>query len=178
MRVLSKKMEQLEDEVKEMSEKKMLKLIEEYKENELLLDRLHDIQNKFGYLPEEELVELAAEKEIPKAHLYGIVSFYSRFYTEPVGKYKVRICKSISCGMNSSKKILKVISESLGINPGETTEDKLFTLEAVECLGHCGEGPVITVNDKVYGEITEAKALEILEEYIERGEKHERRKIS
>lgn len=137
---------------------------------ELLLDKLHRIQNEFGYLPEEEILKLAREEEMPKAHLYGIISFYSRFYTEPVGKYIIRVCKSVSCGINGGKGILQAISDLIGVESGETTKDGLFTLEAVECLGHCEEGPVITVNDKIYGEVNEAKALEIIEDYRKRGE--------
>jgi NADH-quinone oxidoreductase subunit E len=174
----SKEMEKVQNEAGEVSRKEVVKLIKKDSKKKLLLDKLHAIQEKFDYIPEEEIVKLAEERDMPKAHLYGIISFYSRFYTKAVGKYKVRVCKSISCGMNGSKKILKVISEALGIESGETTEDRLFTLEAVECLGHCGEGPVITVNDEVYGEVTEAKALEIIEEYRESGEQGERRKIS
>lgn len=169
---------EVQNKAEKLDNEEIVELVQGDETKKLLLDRLHEIQDKFGYIPEKEIIKLAKKREIPKAHLYGIISFYSRFYTEPVGKYKVRVCKSVSCGMNGSKEILKVISENLGIEPGETTEDEMFTLEVVECLGHCGEGPVVTVNDKVYGEVTEAKALEIIEKYKESGEASERKKIS
>ncbi|MFP4021260.1 MAG: NADH-quinone oxidoreductase subunit NuoE [Halanaerobium sp.] len=127
-----------------------------------LLEKLHEIQNTYGYVPEAEIENLAEKYQLPRANVYGVISFYSMFYTEPTGKYIIRICDSISCHLNQSNAVLKAVKSFLDLENHQTTEDKKFTLEVVECLGHCGEGPVMMVNDKIYTEINENKALEIL----------------
>ena len=126
------------------------------------LENIHKIQNTYGYVPEGKVEEMAEEYDMPRAKAYGIVSFYSMFYTEPTGKYIIRICDSLSCHMNHSDDIVEVVKNYLGVEPGETTEDKKFTLEVVECLGHCGEGPVMMVNDKIYTHLNSNKAVKIL----------------
>ncbi|MBZ4684009.1 MAG: NADH-quinone oxidoreductase subunit [Fusobacteriaceae bacterium] len=122
---------------------------------ELLLTKLHKIQNEYGYIPEENIKILATEMNISNSELYGIISFYSRFYTKPVGKYVIRVCKSVSCGINGSKEIIEEIENNLNMKFGESNED--YTLELVECLGHCGEGPVLTINDEFYTNMDKEK---------------------
>ncbi|MFW5736788.1 MAG: NADH-quinone oxidoreductase subunit NuoE [Halanaerobium sp.] len=129
---------------------------------ESLLEKLHEIQDTYGYIPEAEIENLAEKYQLPRANVYGVISFYSMFYTEPTGKYIIRICDSISCHLNQSNSVLKAVKSFLDLESHQTTEDKKFTLEVVECLGHCGEGPVMMVNNKIYTEINENKALEIL----------------
>ncbi len=126
------------------------------------LENIHKIQNTYGYVPEGKIEGIAEEHNMPRAKAYGIVSFYSMFYTEPTGKYIIRICDSLSCHMNQSDDIIEVVKNYLEVEPGETTEDKKFTLEVVECLGHCGEGPVMMVNDKIYTHLSSNKAVKIL----------------
>jgi NADH-quinone oxidoreductase subunit E len=125
----------------------------------VLLEELHNVQNKFGYLPEAELERIALEYNMPRAELYGVITFYSRFYLQPVPKYVVRVCKSVSCSINEASKVLEALNNYLELGDG------LFMLETVECLGQCGHGPVMTVNDKVYGNLTPEKAIEIIEAY-------------
>lgn len=129
----------------------------------VLLEELHNIHDKFGYLPQSELERIAKKYDMPRAELYGIVTFYSRFYLTPVPKYIVRVCKSVSCSINGASKVLEALKAYLEENDGD------FQLETVECLGQCSHGPAMTVNDKVYGDITPEKAIEILETY-RRGE--------
>ncbi|MFW5687146.1 MAG: NADH-quinone oxidoreductase subunit NuoE [Halanaerobium sp.] len=129
---------------------------------ESLLEKLHEIQDTYGYIPEAEIENLAEKYQLPRANVYGVISFYSMFYTEPTGKYIIRICDSISCHLNQSNSVLKAVKSFLDLESHQTTEDKKFTLEVVECLGQCGEGPVMMVNNKIYTEINENKALEIL----------------
>jgi NADH-quinone oxidoreductase subunit E len=88
------------------------------------------------------------------------------FYTEPTGKYIIRVCDSLSCHLNGSHSIVQTIKSYLGIENGETTEDKMFTLEVVECLGYCGEGPVMMVNDQVYTHVSKSMALDILRKCV------------
>ena len=125
----------------------------------VLLQELRNTQDKFGYLPQSELERIAKEYDMPRAELYGIVTFYSRFYLTPVPKYIIRVCKSVSCSINDASKILETLKNYLEENDG------IFMLETVECLGQCSHGPAMTVNDEVYGYLTPEKAIEILETY-------------
>ena len=133
---------------------------------ESLLEKLHEIQNTYGYIPEAEIESLAEKYQLPRANIYGVISFYSMLYTEPTGKYIIRICDSISCHLNQSESVLKAVKSYLNLESHQTTEDKKFTLEVVECLGHCGEGPVMMVNNRIYTKINKNRALEILNECI------------
>lgn len=128
----------------------------------ILLNKMHDIQETYGFIPESEISKLAAEFDMPKAQIYGVIRFYSMFYTEPTGKYIVKLCDSLSCHINQSKEVLKAVQNFLDIETGETTKNKMFTLEVVECLGYCGEGPVMMVNNNVYTHVDKNKALKIL----------------
>ncbi len=134
--------------------------------NGILLEKLHNIQDTYGYIPEGEINNLSQKFDMPKAKLYGVIRFYSMFYTEPTGKYIIRICDSLSCHINESAEILNTVKDYLGIENGETTDDKKFTLEIVECLGYCGEGPVLMVNDEVYTHVSSNKAIEILKSCV------------
>jgi len=126
----------------------------------VLLDELYKTQEKFGHLPKDELKRIAIEYSMPEAELYGIISFYTRFYLEPVEKFIIRICKSLSCGINHADTIKKTVEAHL-----ENSPDGLFRLEMVECLGQCGRAPAMTINDKVYAELTPEKAVEVLKSY-------------
>ncbi len=134
------------------------------RDNDVLLEMAHDIQDTYGYIPEREITNLAEKFSEPRAKIYGALEFYSMFYTEPTGKYIIRLCDSISCYLNDSSEVLTAVQDYLGLESGETSEDKMFTLEVVECLGHCGEGPVMMVNDKMYTEMSPGRALDILSE--------------
>src|SRR6056297_926759 len=131
-----------------------------------LLEKLHEIQNSYGYIPEAGIQNLAENYQLSRANVYGVISFYSMFYTEPTGKYIIKICDSISCHLNQSNSVLKAVKSFLNLESHQTTEDKKFTLEVVECLGHCGEGPVMMVNNKIYTKINENRALEILNDCV------------
>ena len=131
-----------------------------------LLEKLHEIQNSYGYIPEAEIQNLAENYQLSRANVYGVISFYSMFYTEPTGKYIIKICDSISCHLNQSNSVLKAVKSFLDLENHQTTEDKKFTLEVVECLGHCGEGPVMMVNDEIYTKLNEEKAVEILDDCL------------
>ena len=131
-----------------------------------LLEKMHNIQDTYGFIPETEIGKLAEEFDMPRAKVYGVIRFYSMFYTEPTGKYIIRICDSLSCHINDSEEVLEAVKDYLGIEDGETTEDKMFTLEVVECLGYCGEGPVMMVNNDIYTHLNKSKALDILNKCV------------
>ncbi|APT75901.1 NADH dehydrogenase [Marinitoga sp. 1135] len=131
-----------------------------------LLDELHEIQNTYGYIPEEQIIRIAKKRGMPKSELYGVITFYSMFHTKPRGRYIIRVCNSLSCHLNNSKNVVEMIKEYLGIDSGETTKDRKFTLEIVECLGHCGEGPVMMINNKIYTKVTPQQAVSLLKDCI------------
>ncbi len=126
------------------------------------LEKMHNIQETYGFIPETEIDKLADDFDVPRAKIYGVIRFYSMFYTEPTGKYIIRVCDSLSCHINESKQVVQVIKNYLGINDGETTEDNMFTLEIVECLGYCGEGPVMMLNNEVFTHVNSNQALNII----------------
>ncbi|HKL42291.1 MAG TPA: NAD(P)H-dependent oxidoreductase subunit E [Clostridia bacterium] len=130
----------------------------------ILLNELQKVQDSNGYIPEEDIHRIARVKDISSTELYGIISFYSRFYLEPQPEYIIRVCKSITCSMNGSLDLSKELIKYLNIDNNISADGK-FALEYVECLGQCNKAPVITINDEVHGELTKEKLLEILEDY-------------
>jgi len=131
---------------------------------DILLNELQKVQDSNGYIPEEDIHRIARVKDISSTELYGIISFYSRFYLEPQPEYIIRVCKSITCSMNGSLDLSKELIKYLNIDNNISADGK-FALEYVECLGQCNKAPVITINDEVHGELTKEKLLEILEDY-------------
>ena len=132
---------------------------------DILLEKLHNIQETYGYIPEAEIDKIAQKYDMPRAKVYGVIRFYSMFYTEPTGKYIIRVCNSLSCHINGSEEIVEVIKNYLGIDDGETTEDRKFTLEVMRCIGACGLAPAITIDDKVYKMVNPDKIESILNNY-------------
>jgi NADH-quinone oxidoreductase subunit E len=118
------------------------------------------------YLSEYSMIEIAREMDIPASEVYGTATFYSFLETKPVGKYIIRICKTITCAMKGKNQILLAIKDMLKIDVGETTADKKFTLLETNCLGWCHKAPAILINDQVYTEVTPEKIREILTGYM------------
>jgi len=130
---------------------------------------LHEVQDFYGYVPREICFVLSKELKVPLARIYEVLTFYNYFSLSSPGKYKISVCLGTACYLKGATEILAGIKEELGIEEGETTEDKLFRLEQVRCLGCCGLAPVVTVNEKVYGKMTKDEFLKILKEYKEKG---------
>lgn len=130
-----------------------------------LIRVLHKAQELFGYLPREVQLYIARKLDIPGAKVFGVVSFYSYFTTEPVGKYKVSVCMGTACFVRNADKILDVFKEELSIGTGETTDDGLFTLKDVRCVGACGLAPLVLINDQIYGHVTVEDARELVKKY-------------
>lgn len=144
------------------------KFISEQKNKESsLIAVLHKAQELFGYLS-EEVQEFVAEKlDVPVSKVYGVISFYSYFTTEPKGKYVISVCTGTACFVRGAGDILEEFKDRLCIKEGQTTEDGLFTLDTLRCVGACGIAPVVTINNKVYGKFTVDQVENVLKEYGE-----------
>ncbi len=112
---------------------------------------LQEIQKRKGYIPEDLLNKVAEIAGIPESKFYGVATFYSQFRFTPLGKYLIKVCNGTACFVSGADIIIDTLSELLGVSDGETTEDGLFTLETVACLGCCSLAPVVMINDRVYG---------------------------
>ena len=136
-------------------------------EKDNLIQMLNEIQEHYGYVPMNVQEKLSEFLNIPLAEIYGVVTFYSRFSLEPQGKYRITVCLGTACFVKGSQKIIDRLTEKLGIGPGETTKDGLFTIEQTRCVGACGLAPVFTVNGEVYGKATVKKLDEVIEKLKE-----------
>jgi NADH:ubiquinone oxidoreductase subunit E len=126
---------------------------------------LQAIQDEYGYLPLEVLLEVSKRTRIPASHLYGVATFYAQFHLEEHGRHTVRVCKGTACHVRGRQIIQEAVDEELGIRPGQTTEDRRFTLETVACLGTCFLAPVVMVDHDYYGTVNPDKVGEILGTY-------------
>lgn len=134
---------------------------QEYAES-YLIAVLHKAQELFGYLPREVMDEVAEALQIPTAHIWGVATFYHYFNLEPIGKHVVSVCMGTACYVKGASQILDVLKKELGVQVGQTTEDRLFTLQEARCLGACGIAPVIMIDDKIYGELDAKKTVEVI----------------
>lgn len=126
---------------------------------------LQDIQQEYHYLPEDVFPYLSKKLGISPAKVFSIATFYENFSLEPRGKYIIKVCDGTACHVRKSISILERLRKELNLNEKKkTTDDCMFTVETVSCLGACGLAPVITVNDKVYAAMTPEKASELLKE--------------
>lgn len=133
-----------------------------------LIQMLNEVQEHYGYVPKEAQKELSDYLNIPMAEIYGVVTFYSRFSLKPKGKYNVSVCLGTACFVKGSQKIMDRLQEKLGIKPGETTKDGLFSIEETRCVGACGLAPVFTVNGEVYGKATVQKLDQVIDELVKK----------
>ena len=152
------------------AKKQIIEIISRYKDERTpLMMILSDIQKEFGYIP-LEVQELVSEQiGVPVAEIYGVVTFYSFFSLNPKGKYVIGVCLGTACYVKGAQQVIDKFSEILNIKPGETTEDGLFTLEALRCIGACGIAPALTINGKVYPKVAVSQVPAIVEEYRKMG---------
>ena len=131
----------------------------------LVIAIMQDIQKEYRYLPQDALCYVAKKLKISEAKIYGVATFYENFSLEPKGKYVIKICDGTACHVRKSVPILEEIRTQLGVTAEKpTTDDMMFTVETVSCLGACGLAPVCTVNDVVYPSMTPEKARAMLKE--------------
>ncbi len=128
-----------------------------------LIAVLQEIQNEYKYLPEDLLEHVARKLDINLSKIFSVATFYENFSLVPKGKYIIKVCDGTACHVRKSIPILNAMRKELGLDDKKhTTDDMLFTVETVSCLGACGLAPVITINDKVYAKMTPEMTIEIL----------------
>jgi NADH:ubiquinone oxidoreductase subunit E len=130
-----------------------------------LIAVLHRTQGLYGYVPTEAMDAIAEAMEIPTAHIWGVATFYHYFNLNPPGKYVIAICLGTACYVKGAGEILQAIKDELKIDMGEVTEDGLFSLAPARCLGACGLAPVVMIGDKIHGDLTPKKTIQILNQY-------------
>ena len=130
-----------------------------------LMPVLQKAQDIYGYLPVEVQNAIAEALDIPVSEVFGVATFYSQFLLNPKGQYPVAVCLGTACYVKGSQAVLDKLCEELEIQPGDTTKDGKFTVQATRCLGACGLAPVMMINDDVFGRLTPAEIPSILEKY-------------
>ncbi|MHB9037772.1 MAG: NADH-quinone oxidoreductase subunit NuoE [Armatimonadota bacterium] len=130
-----------------------------------LIGVLQSVQDTFGYLPMLAIKQINERTGIPLSRIYGVITFYAQFYTEPRGKHTVRCCTGTACHVKGAGKILDAVERELKIKDGETTDDLMFCLETVACLGTCFLAPVIMIDEQYFGNLTSARVERILRSY-------------
>ncbi len=146
--------------------KEIENLVAEWKDKEgNLIMILHAIQNHHGYVPRELSLELSRLLDVPLARIYEVITFYNFFKIDAPGKHTISICMGTACYLRGAPDILEQVKGILNIVEGQTTEDGLFHLEVVRCLGCCGLAPVVKIDEKIYGKLKKSEIAEILAHY-------------
>ncbi len=139
-------------------------IIDKYQEKRTaLINILHDVQDRYQYLPEEALRMVASRLGMDIREIYGVATFYKSFSLIPKGKHSITLCMGTACHVRGGPKILRELKSLLHIEPGETTPDRKFSLNVVNCLGVCAIGPVMMVDQKFYGEMNPLRARKLIE---------------
>lgn len=141
---------------------------EEYGTQGPVIRVLQKVQAEYGFIPPEFLPEMSEILEVPLARIYGALTFYSQFYTAPRGKYILKVCVGTACHVQGSKDILDRLKADLGVGSGETTEDMVFTLEPVACIGSCGLAPLCLINTETAAHVTPAQMADKVQAIADR----------
>ena len=130
-----------------------------------LIGVLQQVQERFGFLPAAALRRIGRRMRIPLSRIYGVVSFYAQFYTEPHGRHTVRCCRGTACHVKGAGRVLDAVQRELGVGEGETTPDLAFYLETVACLGTCFLAPAMMIDNLYFGRLTPQRVQSILRSY-------------
>lgn len=133
-----------------------------------LITVLQKAQEIYGYLPTDVIYHVADRLKTTPAEVMGVATFYTQFRLKPVGKYLIMLCQGTACHVNGSERIAAALGKRLGIGDGDTTEDGLFSLKSVACLGCCSLSPVMMINGQTYGSLTPEKAVAIIDGICEK----------
>lgn len=148
---------------------KLQNILERYKaERGTLIGLLQDLQEAYGYLPEEKLMTVSGELDVPLSRLFSLVTFYTTFRLQPMGKHHVCACVGTACHVRGATTIVDTIERELHVKAGETTEDGKFTVDTVNCLGACALAPLITMNNEPHGKMTQSKMKKLLKTYAKK----------
>lgn len=140
-------------------------IIQKYKESAgSLIPLLQETQRELGYIPREAFDKIASEAGIEPSEMYGVATFYSQFRLNPVGKHIIKVCHGTACHVQNANTITEALEDSLKIKDGETTEDGVFTLESVACLGCCSLAPVMMISDETYGKLSKKQAVKVIKD--------------
>ena len=149
--------------------RKVKDFVAKFKGDESSLIRvLHFSQGIFGYLPPDVIEYVAQELNVPASHVYGVISFYNFFRTEPLGEYEIRVCLGTACHVKGSKEVLETLCRKLGVKVGGTSKDGKFTVTTVRCVGACPLAPVMVIGDDVHGRLSPQKAWNVVKGYYEK----------
>jgi len=130
-----------------------------------LIPILQQIQEKEGYLSEQAIIEVGKKLNLPSSKIYGVATFYNQFRFQPVGKYHIQLCRGTACHILGSATVLDELQRILKIKAGQTSKDKLFSIEVVACIGACGLAPVIAINGEFFAKVSTASIHDIIETY-------------
>lgn len=151
-------------EISAETKKRIEKLLAHYpNKRSALLEVLHTLQQEWGYIDEEGEKKVADILEVSPVDVHEVVTFYTMYYRKQGGKYKIKLCRNLTCSLMGSDTLINYLRKKLKIDVGETTLDGKFSLETVECLGACELAPVMQINEEFYGHLTPEKIDEILE---------------
>ncbi|MDH6304885.1 NADH-quinone oxidoreductase subunit E [Parabacteroides sp. PF5-5] len=149
---------------------RVLEIIEKYNhDKKRLITILQEVQEEYRYLPQQVLTYIATALDMPVAEVFGVATFYAHFSLEAKGKYVIKVCDGTACHVKGSSRLIDTVCNKLKLSREKhTTDDMLFTLEAVSCLGACGLAPVMVINDQVYGQVTSQKCEEIINDILQK----------
>jgi NADH-quinone oxidoreductase subunit E len=150
----------------ELDHQKISEIIDSYPgEKRFILAMMQDIQKHYNYLPREAMEMIAAHVNAPFSRIYSMATFYKAFSLVPKGRYNIKVCDGTACHIKGSNVLIDQVYKLLGIKPGETTEDGLFSIETVNCLGACAIAPVMVVNERVHPKVTSSSIIDIIKSY-------------
>lgn len=150
----------------EIDWQKIDEIVEKYnRDREALLMIMQDISDIYNYVPPDVVPVLVAKLGVKQSHIYSVATFYKTISLEPRGKYIVSVCTGTACHVRGADKIMTALGSHMGIEEGQTTDDLLFTLEGVRCIGCCASGPVMNVNQATHGGLDRTSAIEVIEQY-------------
>ena len=149
-----------------MSEEQIDQIIDKYDDKKgSLIQLLLDIQQELNWIPKKAIIKISQRLNIPCSQIYRIASFYTVLSLEPIGRHLIRVCEGTACYVRGSPRILDFLQTKLNVKSGETTSDKKFTLETVNCLGCCALGPVVEIDKKYFGKLNSSKIEKLLANY-------------
>jgi NADH-quinone oxidoreductase subunit E len=131
---------------------------------EALIPLLQELQEAEGFISEEAVTAIGRHLRLPASKIYGVATFYNQFRFQPRGRYHVMVCRGTACHVKNSARVLDTVRRALKLEPGQTSRDRLFSLEVVACMGACGLSPVININGEFYAKVTPRKVEQIIAE--------------